>query len=155
MHIKVWIISLLLLAGPLAVFAQLRPEGEWELDKVNMKLMSEPGNSLLEERNIDSLPSQITIVGKSILLNGQNYMIRFTQGVEQGTYVLLSDGSIAFRKGNRPPVDGQLQQPDIFCKISMPDADKMFVALPAEVYKDHTRNIIVKQFFICQYNRKK
>jgi hypothetical protein len=146
MHIKIWIISFLLLATPFAVFAQLQTEGEWELDKVKVRLLSDPGNSLLEERTQDSLPVQAILAGKSITFHGQNYIMPGAQG----TYNLLSDGSIAFRNANKPAA-----LPDIFCKVSMPDADRLIIELPVEVYKDHTRNLIVKQFFICQYNRKK
>ncbi|SIN69182.1 hypothetical protein [Chitinophaga niabensis] len=152
MHIKVWIISFLLLATPCAVFAQLQPEGEWELDKVNVKLFSDPGNNLLEERTQDSLPLQAILTGKRITFYGQNYIM---QGA-QGTYLLLSDGSLAFRNAGKPVtlINGQ-PQPDVFCKVKMPDADRLIIELPVEVYKDHSRNLIIKQFFICQYNRKK
>ena len=157
MRIKIWIIGFLLLGAPCVALAQLQPEGEWELDKVNVKLLSDPGNSLLEERTQDTLPLQTILAGKSITFHGQSYIMHGAQVLEQGTYILLSDGSLAFRNVNKPVIPGNAlpQQPDIFCKISMPDADRLIITLPVEVYKDHTRNLIVKQFFICQYNRKK
>jgi len=170
MHIKRFLIVLsMLLTGAGLVRAQDRSDtarlkGEWQIEKVETRLMEQKGSGVLEAKtytSADDMKSINAFVPLNIKFGDHDCTMTSRAGTEKGSYTLPQNGIFRYLPES---LLRQLQQQGFSPELAahtgveyiyrLQQSSGLVLKMPAAFYKDNNRNLAVKLVYTCYYTKK-
>lgn len=154
------IMTMMLLLARICASAQdsARIAGEWQLEKIEVKLYAQADQRLLEEKVLTDEAGFNTLTGqaaRSVAFSGTAYRMQFVYSGEQGTYTLIDPSQLRF---SRMEAAAGTQEPPMEVIVTIGYAllpqDQLKLLMPAAYYKDSGRNMAVKCLYNCIYKKK-
>jgi len=134
-----------------------RLKGEWQIEKVVVKLLAQQDGKVLEERTytaVDSMKRVNGFVPLNLQFRGFDCIITHGAGQVSGKYTIPVNGLIAYQRSN---VSAQATGEQVVVEryiYQLPQANKLLLRMPAAFYRDNTRNLPVKLVYTCYYQKK-
>lgn len=146
----------------------VRLKGEWLIEKVETKLFTQEGNTLLETKTYTS-PDDMKTINAFVPLNMRfgryDCTITSPSGTERGNYTLPQNGIFQYleeevlrqarqqlkNRGSRRELVGLAGTEYSY---SLPQLSTLVLNMPATFYKDINRNLAVKLVYTCYYRKK-
>lgn len=136
--------------------------GEWQLDKVIIKLFSQTDHRLVGEKVYtpgDSLRKVVGFVPVYASFSKAGCVFKTNSGSDAGTY-LVSDSALVFEPGAPPATNTagstpQHTRPGMQFFYRQPAVDKLVLRSSGKYYQVPGSGIPVKQVDICFFSRKK
>lgn len=169
MHIKRFLIVLsMLLTGAGLAQAQdrsdtVRLKGEWQIEKVETRLLEQKGNAVLETKtytSTDDMKNINAFVPLSIKFGNRDCTIASRAGIENGSYTLPQNGIFRYlpesflrqlqQQGLRPEMAAHAGAEYIY---RFQQSSGLVLNMPAAFYKDNNRNLAVKLVYTCYYRK--
>lgn len=174
MRIKRFLIVLsMLLTGAGLAQAQDRSDtarlkGEWQIEKVETRLLEQQGNGVLEAKtytSTDDMKSINAFVPLNIKFGDHDCTMASRTGTEKGSYTLPQNGIFRYlpesllrqlqqqlqKQGSHPELAAMAGAEYIY-RLQQPSG--LVLNMPAAFYKDNNRNLAVKLVYTCYYTKK-
>jgi|GEM_PF-1443198 len=174
MLIKRFLIVLsMLLTGAGLLQAQERSDtarlkGEWVVEKVETKLFTQEGNTLLETKTYtspDDMKAINAFVPLSIKFGRHDCTITSPSGTERGNYTLPQNGIFQYLQEDalrlaQQRLKKQASRRELIglagteYSYRLQQSSALVLNMPAAFYKDTNKNLAVKLVYTCYYRKK-
>jgi hypothetical protein len=161
---KEWILMFLMMITSATVQAQTASEqenlqGEWNWEKISVKVYSQPGNQLLKTKDWisrDSLAAIRKNIPIVLIINANMLIQRDRIGSQRINTYRLGNGAIELYKANsQQPQGGEISVLDPPAEILNYNWDNKKLVLTAKIlYKDETSGQFVIALITSYYNKK-
>lgn len=152
MRIKVMIMFLLMLIGAAkGALAQTDStiyfQGEWEIEKAEVKIYAQANGQLLEQRTLISAIQlqSVNAAIRSMSVSFHNCQVEYFSNVEKG-FIRIFNGRILLMKQDQTGVLAEF--PYRF------DGSKLLLVMPSTNYYSAGHSMPVKQCVVCQLQKK-
>lgn len=145
-----------------------RLKGEWQIEKVETRLVEQQGNGVLEAKtytSTDDMKSINAFVPLNIKFGDHDCTMVSRSGAEQGTYTLPQNGMFRYLPESLlRQLQQQLQKQGSNRELTtiagaayiyrLQQSFGLVLNMPAAFYKDNNRNLAVKLVYTCYYTKK-
>ncbi len=171
MHIKNLMIILMMAVTSMGLHAQQQPavtdaarlNGEWQVEKVTTRLITQKDHKLLEEKTYTSVDSMAHVNGwvpLVIYFDGKDCEMRYRGTTQTGVYELPANGRLVFRKkiagkqaSSAIPGNPAIPSPGIPYTYTL-QPGQLELHMPSTNYRDNATQQAVKLIYTCYYRKK-